>query len=446
MELTLRYGKQDLAVRLPEDNVAEVLHLNEVPTLPNPLVAAHKACANPLGAPPLSELAQGRKNACVVISDITRPVPNKLLLAPILEALQAAGLDPERILILVATGLHRAATTEELREMLGEEIIGGGYRIHSHIARDRDSHRHLGRTSRGTEVWIDRRYLEADLRILVSLVEPHVFAGYSGGRKAICPGLSSTETILGFHSPAIIEAPRAVAGNTADNVGDQEAYAVAELAGRADFTMNCTLNEQRELTGIFAGDFFQAPLAATELAEKQCKVIIEAPVDIAVTSNAGYPLDLTFYQSIKGISAAAAIVKAGGAIIIAQENGEGIGNAEFTALMLEVDNPHQFVQKALETGQNQIDQWGLHQLEKRLRNHKIYNYSSGIAPETQKQLFVEPISSVEEGVARALAEYGSQATIAVIPEGPYVMPCLRTDPLGQMNVRQMAQKASNEHR
>ena len=220
---------------------------------------------------------------------------------------------------------------------------------------------------------------------------------------------------------------------------------MAERAGRADFTVNCTLNEQRESTGIFAGDFLQAPLAAMALAEKQSKIVLETPVDIVVTSNAGHPLDLTFYQSDQGIHAAAAIVKPGGAIIIAQENAEGIGTTEYTELMLRVDDPHDFVQKALETGQNQIGQWGLHQLEKVLRNHKIYNYSRGIAPETQKQLFVEPIRSVEQGVARALAEYGSQATIAVIPEGPYVMPCLRTDVPGRMNVRQMAQGASHDH-
>ncbi len=445
MELTLRYGKQGLAVRLPDDNVAEVLHLNEVPTLSDPPAAAQKACHSPIGTPPLTELARGRKDACIVISDITRPVPNRVLVSPILKALHTAGLDADHIVILVATGLHRAATDRELREMLGADIVDGGYHIHSHIAHDRDSHHHLGRTSRGTEIWIDYRYLEADLRILVSLVEPHVFAGYSGGRKAICPGISGAQTIMGFHSPAMIEAPRAIAGNIANNECDQEAHAVAKLAGRADFTVNCTLNEQRELTGIFAGDFFQAPLAAMELAEKQSKVIIEAPVDIAVTTNAGYPLDLTFYQSPKGISAAAAIVRPGGTIIIAQENAEGIGNTEFAELMLRVDNPHEFVQKALETGQNQIDQWGLHQLEKTLRHHQVYNCSAGLAPEVQKQLFVEPISSVEEGVARALAEHGSQATIAVIPEGPYVMPCVRTDPLGQMNVRQMAQKAANDY-
>ncbi len=444
MHIELRYGQQGLPVELPDEQVTHLLHLSPVPMLSHPDEVAREACEEPIDSPPLRELARGHKDACVVVSDITRPVPNHILVPPILEALIAAGLDPQDILILVATGLHRAATEKELREMLGAEVVAGGYRIESHMARDQESHTYLGRTRRGTEVWVDSRYIQADLRILVSLVEPHVFAGYSGGRKAICPGLSGAETILGFHSPALIEAPGAVAGNIADNATDQEAHAVAALAGRADFTINCTLNEERELTGIFGGDFFSAPLAAMELAEKQSKVIIDQPVDIVITTNAGYPLDLTFYQAPKGITAAAAIVKPGGTIIIAQENAEGIGNEEFADLILGVEEPHQFVCQALATGDNQIDQWGLHQLEIVLRDHQIYNYSTGIPAEVQRQLFVEPISSVEDGVQRAVAEHGPEATIAVIPEGPYVMPVLSSDPRGQMNVRQMAALASYE--
>lgn len=446
MRITLRYGQEGLSVELPEDNVAHVLRLNEVPALGDPLLATHAACANPLSSPALSELALGRENACIVIPDITRPIPNRILLPPILQTLRATGLDPDSILILVATGLHRPATEDELAEMLGEQIIAGGYHIESHVARDRAGHVHLGRTSRGTEVWIDRRYVDADLRILVSLVEPHVHAGYSGGRKTICPGLSAAETIMGFHRPALIEDPTAIAGNIADNATDQETHEVAALAGRADFTINCTLNEQREVTGIFAGEFFAAPLAAMELAERQSKVIIPAPVDIAITTNAGYPVDLSFYQSQKGVSAAVAIVKPGGTIIMAQENAEGIGGPEFTELILGLKDPHEFIQRVLRTGETQIDQWTVHQLEKNLRHHKIYNYCSGIPADLQKELFVEPISSVEEGVQRALADHGPQATIAVIPEGPFVLPCLSDDLLGRMNVRQMAKQAGHELR
>ena len=287
---------------------------------------------------------------------------------------------------------------------------------------------------------IDRRYVEADLRILVSLVEPHLFAGYSGGRKAICPGLAATDTIMGFHSPRIIEDAAAITGNIGTNPADAETWHVARLAGGADFTVNCTLNEQRELTGIFCGHLAEAPFAAMELAEQQCKVILDEPVDITITSNAGYPLDLTFYQAIKAATGGAQITRRGGTIIICQENAEGIGNEEYTELMLSVDDPHEYVKHALATGENHIDQWALHQLEKVLRQRKIYNYSTGIPPEQQLQLFVEPVSSVEAGLEQALTQHGPDATVAVIPEGPYVMPCLASDRVGMMNVPQMKEE------
>jgi len=439
MTVKMRYGRQGLDVELPDDIDTHVLRLNPVPQLTDPSRQLEEGLREPIGTPPLAELAAGRSDACIVISDITRPVPNELLVSPLLEILESAGLKREDILILVATGLHRAATQAEVVEMLGPEIADS-YRVESHQARDRASHVDLGTTPGGIPVLIDRRYVEADLRILVSLVEPHLFAGYSGGRKAICPGLSAIETIMGFHSPQMIEAEAAITGNIGTNPSDAAAWHVARLAGGADFTVNCTLNEQRELTGIFCGHLAEAPFAAMELAEQQSKIVLDKPVDITITSNAGYPLDLTFYQAIKGATAGAQITRRGGTIIICQENAEGIGNEEYTELMLRVDDPHEYVQHALATGENHIDQWALHQLEKVLRQHKIYNYSSGILPVQQRQLFVEPIDSMEAGIERALAEYGPDATIAVIPEGPYVMPCLASHRVGRMSMPQMKEE------
>ncbi len=439
MTVNMRYGRQGLDVELPDDINTQVLHLNPVPQLTNPGKQLAEALREPIGTPPLAELAVGRSNACIVISDITRPVPNELLVAPLLAILESAGLRREDILILVATGLHREATEAEVVAMLGQEIAAK-YRVESHQARDRAAQVYLGTTPGGIPVLIDRRYVEADLKILVSLVEPHLFAGYSGGRKAICPGLAAAETIMGFHSPQIIEAPAAITGNIGTNPADAAAWHVARLAGGADFTVNCTLNEQRELTGIFCGHIAEAPFAAMELAEQQSKLILDEPVDITITSNAGYPLDLTFYQAIKAATAAAQITRPDGTIIICQENAEGIGNEEYTELMLSVDDPHQYIEYALTTGENHIDQWALHQLEKVLRQHKIYNYSTGISPAQQRELFVEPVSSVEAGLEQALAEYGSDATVAVISEGPYVMPCLTSDRVGRMNVSQMKEE------
>ena len=439
MIVQMRYGRQGLDVELPDDINTQVLHLNPVPRLTDPGKQLAEGLLEPIGTPPLAELAAGRSNACIVISDITRPVPNELLVGPLLEVLESAGLRRENILILVATGLHREATEAEVMAMLGPEIAAN-YRVESHQARERAAQVDLGTTPGGIPVLIDRRYVEADLKILVSLVEPHLFAGYSGGRKTICPGLSAAETIMGFHSPQIIEAEAAITGNIGTNPSDAAAWHVARLAGGADFTVNCTLNEQRELTGIFCGHLAEAPFAAMELAERQSKIVLDEPVDITITSNAGYPLDLTFYQGLKAATAAAQITRRGGTIIICQENAEGIGSEEYTELVLSVDDAHEYVEHALATGENHIDQWALHQLDKVLRQGKIYNYSTGIPPDQQRQLFVEPVSSVEAGLEQALTEHGPDATVAVIPEGPYVMPCLASSRLGKMNVSQMKEE------
>ncbi len=439
MTVKMRYGRQGLDIELPDDINTQVLHLNPVPQLTDPGKQLAEGLQYPIGTPPLAELAAGRSDACIVISDITRPVPNQLLVAPLLAILESAGLSRDDILILVATGLHREATEAEVVAMLGPEIAAN-CRVESHQARDRASQVHLGTTPGGIPVLIDRRYVEADLKIIVSLVEPHLFAGYSGGRKAICPGLSAIETIMSFHSPQIIEDPAATVGNIGTNPSDAAAWHVARLAGGADFTVNCTLNEQRELTGIFCGHLAEAPFAAMAQAEQQSKIVLDEPVDITITSNAGYPLDLTFYQAIKAATAAAQITRRGGTIIICQENAESIGSEEYTELMLSVDDPHEYVEHALSSGENHIDQWALHQLEKVLRGRKIYNYSTGIPPAQQRQLFVEPVSSVEAGLEQALTEHGPDATVAVIPEGPYVMPCLASHRVGRMNVPQMKEE------
>ncbi len=439
MTVKMRYGREGLDIKLPDAPNVQILHLNPAPQLTEPGKQLQQGLREPIGTPPLAELATGRRDACIVISDVTRPVPNELLVHPLLAVLESAGLRRDDILILVATGLHRVATEAEVVAMLGREIAAN-YHVASHQARDHASHVNIGTTPGEIPVLIDRRYVEADLKILVSLVEPHLFAGYSGGRKAICPGLAATDTILGFHSPQIIEDPAAITGNIGTNVADAAAWHVARLAGGADFTVNCTLNEQRELTGIFCGHLAEAPFAAMALAEQQSKIVLDEPVDITITSNAGYPLDLTFYQAIKAATAAAQITCSGGTIIICQENAEGIGNEEYIELMLSVDDPHEYVKHALATDENHIDQWALHQFEKILREHKIYNYSTGIPSEQQRQLFVEPVSSVEVGLERALAEHGPDATVAVVPEGPYVMPCLASDRVGRMSVSQMKEE------
>jgi nickel-dependent lactate racemase len=439
MHLTLRYGRNGLDVSLPDRNVAHVLRLNPLPPLDDPRQAVADGLRQPTGSAPLADLARGRRDAVIVVSDLTRPVPNALLLPPLLETLAAAGLPPERILLLVATGLHRGNTTEELAEMLGPEVMAAGIRIANHAARDTASHLDLGLSPRGIPVRVDRRYVEADLKILTGLIEPHLMAGYSGGRKAICPGLCGAETIMAWHSPPMLDPPEACAGNLWRNPVHQEALTIADLAGGADFIVNAVLDETRQVTGVYCGDMRQAHLAGMEQAERQTKVVVPEPVDIVLTTSAGYPLDLTFYQGVKGMVAALPILKPGGTLIIAQENAEGIGGPEFTELILGEPDLEHFMARAFRGELCVIDQWQLQEMQKVTCRARLLSVCGGVPAEVQRNLFVEPFPTVEAAVAAALTHHGPAAQIAVIPEGPYVLACLPDDLVGRQTVREMGE-------
>lgn len=435
MITTLRYGREGLRVELPDERVRHVLRQRPAPALDDPREATRAALAQPIGAAPLAEIARGRSDALVVVSDITRPVPNAVILPPILEALAEAGLPPERVTILIGTGLHRPAPPEEIREILGDEVLAAGCAVINHVAVSDDEQVHLGETARGTPALVDRRYVEADLRILTGLVEPHLMAGYSGGRKAICPGVAGRDTIMAFHGPLLLEPTEARAGNLVANPVHEEALAVADLAGGADFIVNVTLDEERALTGVFAGEMRAAHAAAMAQCEAQTKVVLDEPADIVVTSGGGYPLDLTLYQSTKGIVAAGLICTDGGTIVIAQQNAEGLGSEYFADLITQ-DDVHACIRAALAGEGYCIDTWQLHVVEKVLRRCRVISVSE--LPEAdQRRVPFERADIVEEAVARALKDHGPGAGIAVVPEGPYVLGCLASDPVGRMTVAHM---------
>jgi len=424
-----------MQVELPDEHVEHVLRQRRVPILGDPVRATREALDEPIGTAPLAEMARGRANACVVVSDLTRPVPNAVIVPPILETLADAGLPPERVTILIGTGLHRPNTEDELREMLGDGVMASGCEIVNHLAREDDEHVHLGETARGTPAIIDRRYVEADLRILTGLVEPHLMAAYSGGRKAICPGIAGRDTIMRFHGPQLLESAASRAGNLVGNPVHEEALAVADLAGGADIIVNVTLDEQRAVTGVFAGEMRAAHAAAMARCEHQTKVVLDEPADIVVTSGGGYPLDLTLYQSTKGIVAAGAICREGGTIIIAQQNAEGIGSDDFAWLITQ-EHVHGYIREALAGGDFRIDAWQLHVVEKVLRHCEVISVSDLPESESGRLPFARA-DTVEDAVEQALSDHGPEASIAVMPEGPYVLACLSSDPVGRMTVEQM---------
>ncbi|MBI3863819.1 MAG: nickel-dependent lactate racemase [Planctomycetia bacterium] len=422
MRVKLEYGKTGLEVELPDDRVVGSLAIKPAPPLADAAGVLTYKLSHPTGTPSLAQLARGKKSACIAICDITRPVPNAFLLAPILDILEASGIARKDVLILIATGLHRPNEGDELVELVGPEIAAR-YRVENHFGKDLSQHSYLGTTPKGVPVWIDTRFVSADLKITIGLIEPHLMAGYSGGRKLICPGLAALETVKIWHGPQFLEHPKADCGFLDGNPVHEENTRIARMAG-CDFIVNVTLDAERRITSVVAGDMEQAFLEGVRFIEQVVKAEVAAPCDVVVTSAAGYPLDTTFYQAVKGMTGALPIVKQGGTIIIAASLTEGIGSPEFQSLFREHASLPDFMQRILGKDYFVMDQWQLEEMAKVCRKAKVKIVSDGIPAETLNGLFVEAAPSVEQAVAESLSEYGPTATIAVIPKGPYVLPAV----------------------
>jgi nickel-dependent lactate racemase len=268
---------------------------------------------------------------------------------------------------------------------------------------------------------VDHRFLEAELKITAALIEPHFMAGYSGGRKSVCPGICALETVKVWHGPHFIGHERAESGRLQGNPVHEEAMIVARQAG-VDFIVDVTLNEARQVTGVYAGDLEAAWMEGVRSVDQVVRAPIDPPADVVITSAAGYPLDLTYYQAVKGMVGALPAVKRGGTILLAARCAEGIGSHHFTDALLEHDDVEQFVARTYEPGFFVPDQWEVHELAKALRHAEVACFSEGIEAETLRRCFVQPLASLEQGLAAALRRHGPAARVAVIPQGPYVIP------------------------
>ena len=419
MRVRLEYGRSGLTVELPENRAIQTLAYKPCTPLADPEASLREVLARPTAGPPLADLVRGRRNACIVICDITRPVPNELILRPLLETIKSEGMRRENIRILVATGLHRPNRGAELLEMVGRSIVEQ-YRIDNHHGEVLEEHSHLGETPRGIPIWIDSRYVQADLKITVGLIEPHLMAGFSGGRKLICPGIAALETVRRWHGPELLEHPCADCGVLEGNPVHEENTWIAKRAG-CDFILNVVIDADRRPLKFVSGDMEQAFLAGVDFVRGVVTDTVPEPVDIVVTSSAGYPLDTTFYQSIKGLTGALPIVKQGGTIIMAASLSEGIGSRPFQQLFRENDSLETFMQRILGKDYFVMDQWQLEELAKVRRKAKVKIVSDGLPADTINRLFVESAPSVELALAESLAEYGPSARVAVIPKGPYVL-------------------------
>ena len=422
MRVDFAFGKTGLLVDLPMEFRYRVLAPRSAHPLAEPVAAVEAALDSPIGAAPLEQLARGRQSAAISVCDITRPAPNRLVLPPVLERLEKAGIPRERITILIATGLHRPASETEIREICGD-VIAARYRVVNHDARRLDEHRHLGATKSGTPVYVDERFVSADLHITLGFIEPHLMLGFSGGRKLIAPGLAAQETIKVLHSPKFMRDARAVEGSIEDNPLHRELLEITRLA-RHDFVVDVALGRgapgARPICGVFAGEPVAAHRSGVEFVSQVMLETLDEPVDAVITTSGGYPLDLTFYQAIKGITAASHIVKPGGKILLLAACQEGPGAAEFSRMLHESPSREEFLRRILNAPVT-IDQWQLEKLALVAEKAEVLFYVPGLPREYHAALWGRAFPTAAAAVEALTASLEPGAAIAVIPEGPYVL-------------------------
>ncbi len=418
MDVRLAFGRDGIDVKLPDGFRYQLLEARSAQPLSDWQGALDAALDAPIGTPPLSELARGKRSAAISICDITRPAPNRKTLPPLLRRLEAAGIARENVTILIATGLHRPATAAEIREICGEEIAAA-YRVVNHDARDLAAHRHLGTTSSGTAVYVDERFLAADLHITLGFIEPHLMLGFSGARKLIAPGLAAQETIKVLHSPKFMRDRRAVEGSIEDNPLHRELLEIARMA-RHDFILDVALARDRSIVGVFAGHPERAHRHGVEFVSRVLLQTLDEPVDAVITTAAGYPLDLTFYQAIKGITAASHIVKPGGHTLLMAACEEGVGAPEFRRMVLEAGTDADFLRR-IEHIPATIDQWQLEKLALTTARQSVSWFVPGVPAEYQGKLWGRSYASAQSAVTGLMAGLAPGASVAVIPDGPYVL-------------------------
>jgi nickel-dependent lactate racemase len=418
MRYRLAFGRTGLDIDLPPGHDYQVLKCPEMQAVPDATAAVEAALDSPIAGPPLAALASGKKSAAISVCDITRPAPNPITLPPLLRRLEAAGIPRSGIRILIATGLHRAATDAEIRQIVSPEVAAN-YHVFNHDARNPAEHSRLGVTRSGTPVFIDERFLSADLHITLGFIEPHLMLGFSGGRKLVAPGLAAEATIKELHSSRFMRDARAREGSIDDNPLHAELLEIARLA-RHDFIVDVSLTRDRKIAAVFAGQPEDAHLAGVRWLSAALMQRLPQPFDAVITTGAGYPLDLTYYQTIKGVTAAANYVRDGGRILIFGACDEGVGAPEFTKMVRQYPTDAEFM-RAIEGVPVTIDQWQLEKLALATRKAQVSYCLPGVPPEFLGNLWGPGFRDPADAVGSLFRDLPPKSRIAVVPEGPYVL-------------------------
>ncbi|HET9924088.1 MAG TPA: nickel-dependent lactate racemase [Methylomirabilota bacterium] len=400
-----------------------VIQKRAMPVLAEPRAAVERALAAPVGTAPLRELARGKRSACILICDITRPVPNGLFLPSLIRTLLDAGVPRSGITVLVATGLHRPNEGPELAELVGDPWVLETVNVLNHDATVDADHILLGRTPvHQTVVRLDRRLVEAELKIATGLVEPHFMAGWSGGRKVIAPGVAHAETITTFHNSAFMAHPRAANCVLDGNPLHEEQLAIVAMLGGA-LALNTVIDDQRRLAFINFGEVVRSHLEAVEFARGYAQVSVSRRFRTVVTSAAGYPLDKTYYQTVKGMVGPLDILEPGGDLIVASACSEGMGSKHYVEAQrrlvdLGADGFASSIEHKLHAD---IDEWQTQMQLRPMRVGRVRLYTDGLDELDAGLTGVERVPDLTGAVAESMARH-RDPPVAFVPEGPYVVP------------------------
>jgi nickel-dependent lactate racemase len=422
MQLKLAYGRDGLSINLPDH--AQVVRGRSVPAVANEPAAIRAALREPIGSAPLAAKVRPGNRVVIVHTDITRPTPNDRMLPVLLAELESAGIARRDITLLNALGTHRPQTDAELRQILGNGIVDN-YRCLQHDGYDEVNLVELGKTSRGHPVRINRHYMEADVRILTGFIGPHFFAGYSGGPKGVLPAIAGAESVHSNHGFDMIGNSQATWGVTDGNPIWEEMREVA-LRTNPTFLLNVTLDARHKITGVFAGDLLAAHSAGCAFVKQNNMTAVDGPCDIVITTNSGYPLDQNLYQCVKGMSAAAQVVRAGGAIIVAAACADGLpDHGGYAKLLAEGGSPQGVLDLISRPGFSQPDQWQI-QIQARIQlRADIYVRSDGLTDAQIQRALLRPCHNIERTVSEIEKKLGRPATICAMPEGPETIAYVR---------------------
>ena len=423
-EVKLLYGKNGIKLNIKDDWNANIIRKPLMPIINDISDEVNKALNNPINSLSIDKISSKGQSVCILVCDITRPVPNKLFLKQIILKFINAGISTDNILIIIATGLHRPASKDEITEIIGSSWVLKNIKIVNHFARDDSMHKNIGTTKQGNIVKLDKRFVDADIKIATGLVEPHFMAGYSGGRKVIAPGIAHADTITTFHSARYMENPNAISCNLINNPLHQDQLEIVNMIGQI-YAINCVIDEKRNLSYINFGEIISSHMKAVNFISSFAKVKCNNSYNTLITTAAGAPLDGTFYQTVKGMVTPLEILKKGGDLIITSECSEGLGSEEFISSqkkLLKI-GPNKFLENILKKDFAAIDEWHTEMETKSLIKGNIFLFSEGLSEEEKLYTGVNIINNIEKTIDESIKRHNNN-NIAIIPEGPYVIPAI----------------------